>query len=155
MSTEDSKPVANQRECILCQAMFQPHPKVKDRQSVCRRFECQRLRQQLNHVAWLEKNAAISQPVKAQTAEPCSKKNPAPQTSVPQQRKKVIRQKRKNSHRQAGLQTLLRFYEAKKKEQLNSDKTKNKIENIHRKKEQLSDCFYLLRAHGLVFFRLN
>jgi hypothetical protein len=56
MKANLSSSAPESRICRLCQQSFVPHPKVKDRQKVCSRRECQRLRQKLNHQAWLGKN---------------------------------------------------------------------------------------------------
>jgi hypothetical protein len=44
------------RPCSVCGVVFQPHPRVGERQKACSRTECQRERHRRNCAAWHELN---------------------------------------------------------------------------------------------------
>lgn len=157
MSNLNARSSDTRRHCILCRDLFEPHVKVKDRQRVCSRLECQRLRQKLNHTAWLEKNTVASQPANRQRPRPDSGEALEPRIAPQRQSKRVKapRQKPTFSARQEGFQVLSRYYEEMKKEQLSPDKTASKIEKRHTPKEQLTSCFYLIRGRDIVLFALH
>jgi hypothetical protein len=142
----------SEKQCVLCQNFFQPHAKVKDRQQVCRREACQRLRQKLNQRDWLRRN-----PVDYKTWN--QDYGQAWRRQHPDYWRQYRRKKRTKPRAKLGspllLDALLPLYPRAKKEQLTATKLENKAENTAAKKEQLTDDFYLLKAKDLVFWPLD
>ena len=141
---------AGQKQCRLCQRAFVPHHKVKERQEVCRRLECQRLRQKLNHQEWLERNPVDYQKWYQDYGKTWRQQNPDYQRCYRQRKRAAERARdRKASQAKQILLPLLSANQHEKKEQLTSRKTKNNSESVFVKKEQLTPCFYLIKADAL------
>lgn len=143
---------AGEKICPLCQQPFTPHPKVKDRQRVCRRERCQRRRQQLNQQAWLAKNPANYQVWYQDYGQAWRQQNPD-----------YLKQYRRQRRLKSCPATIAPgFVEARhpptgaeKKEQLNLIQTATSHSTATEKKEQLSHSFYLLKAQALELWPLD
>ena len=144
--------VLSEKRCALCQNLFQPHPKVKDRQRVCRRDDCQRLRQELNQRDWLRRNPVDYKIWDHDYGQAWRRQHP---DYWRQYRRKKRKKQRATLGSRLLLDALLPTYQGAKKEQLTVTKSANKSGNTHAKKEQLTNDFYLLKAKGLVFWPLD
>jgi hypothetical protein len=142
----------SEKQCVLCQNFFQPHPKVKDRQRVCRREDCQRLRQKLNQRDWLRRNPVDYKIWNQDYGQAWRRQHP---DYWRQYRRKKRTKPCATLGSQLLLDALLPVYPHAKKEQLTATKSENKVENTAAKKEQLTDNFYLLKAKDLVFWPLD
>lgn len=145
----------SQKRCVLCQNWFQPHPKVKDRQLICQRDDCQRLRQKLDHRDWLKRNPVDYKTWDHDYGQEWRQHHPDYWQHY--RRKKQAKQclMAKSLGSQLFLDALLQVYQCAKKEQLTATQSENTSANTVAKKEQLTDHFYLLKARGLVFWSLD
>ena len=138
-----------QRECILCHQFFTPDPRIKN-QNVCSSYLCQRLRQKLNHLDWLERNPVDYKQWYQDYGKSYRQRHPNYQRQYRQQQKKrSAKYDVKDSATSQMMIPLLKAYQSGKKEVLTSE-----ISNVKRiitteKKEQLTHCFILLRAKEL------
>ena len=138
MKTNNNDSNQGTKICLFCKENFIPHAKVKDRQKVCRRYDCQQLRQKLNHLDWLERNPVDYQDWYQQYGKDWQQGHPNYQREY---RKRLAKQV-ENRNRKADaanhiLQPLLWQYQHEKKEELDffaflfylSSKTNRKEKN--------------------------
>lgn len=150
MKANNSLPEQSTKKCLLCKEPFKPHVKVKERQKVCSRPECQWLRQKLNQLDWVERNPVDYQKWYLDYGRAWRQKNPDYQQNYRKQKKARLTSARKVSATHQSLNSLHAFYRAEKKEELTSTKTKRTNIKPIAKKEELTHYFYLIKAKDLV-----
>ena len=144
----------DQRECLLCHKFFSPNPKVKD-QNVCSNYDCQRLRQKLNNLDWLKKNPVDYKLWYQDYGKAYRKRHPDYQRQYRQKKKKrSVRNNVRHTVTSEIMMPLLKAYQVKKKEALNSELTDTRTTTLTEKKELLTHCFILLKAKELSVFPL-
>jgi chromatin segregation and condensation protein Rec8/ScpA/Scc1 (kleisin family) len=156
MKANQFMPSSEQRVCQICSQVFKPHPKVKDRQKVCSRFECQRLRQKLNQMAWLERNPVDYKKWYQDYGKAWQQNHPGYYRDYRKQKQaKGPEESSASSARQPSIISLVQAYQLAKKEQLTLRKTNINNKNGRAQKEQLNSYYYLLKANGLRLFPLQ
>ena len=156
MKTKDVAVSNGQKECILCHRSFMPHPKVKERQKVCSRSDCQQLRQKLNHLAWLAKNPVDYQQWYHDYGKSWRQANPDYDKHYRRQKKTNSTKHSSSQTTENGIVTIFeKSFQGTKKEQLTYGKTVSNPERYFAKKEQLTGCFYLLKADNMVLLSLD
>ena len=157
MDKKNNKSSVGFKRCRFCQRKFQPHPKVGQRQWACSRFECQRARQKHNQIDWLERNPVDYQKWYQDYGKAWRQKHPDYQRNY-RNRKRAGTETplpaARRSQTEQVLRWLLRQVRDEKKEQLTHAKTVNKGRSQYEKKEQLTPCFYLLKADNALFLPL-
>jgi hypothetical protein len=156
MKTNNNDSNQGTKICLFCKENFIPHPKVKDRQKVCRRYDCQQLRQKVNHLDWLERNPVDYQDWYQQYGKVWQQGHPNYQREYRKRRAKQVENKnRKADAANHILQPLLWQYQHEKKEQLTSIITDSHKNKLNEKKEELTHCYYLVKARELEFLPLK
>jgi len=139
----------HQRKCLICHKFFIPSPKVKD-QYICSDYDCQRLRQKLNHLDWLERNPVDYKLWYQDYGKAYRQRHPDYQRQYRQQQKKrSISYNVKQTATSQIMIPLLKAYQIKQKEALTTEKSNRKIATSNKKIEQLTHCFILLKAKEL------
>ncbi len=139
----------SQQKCLLCHKLFTPHPRVKN-QNVCRDHACQRLRQKLNHLDWLERNPINYKQWYQDYGKAYRQRHPDYQRQYRQQQKKrSAKYEVKDSTTSQMMMPLFKAYQSEKKEALTSEISNRKTVTTTEKKEQLTHCFILLKAKEL------
>ena len=155
MNANTNDQLNNQRKCLLCHRFFTPHPKVKQQQ-VCSEYQCQRLRQKMNQIDWLERNPVNYKQWYQDYGKEYRKKYPNYQRLYRQTKKKELSNfpGQSKSYSQL-LKPLLHAYQSEKKEELTFVKLNKNAIKLNEKKEQLTDCFILLKVKKLSFLPLS
>jgi len=139
----------DQRQCILCHKFFIPNPRVKN-QNVCSDYYCQRLKQKLNHIDWLERNPVDYKQWYQDYGKAYRRQNPNYQRQYRQQQKtRSVKNDVKHTAISQMMISLLKAYQSEKKKALTTEKSNRKIATINKKKKQLTHCFILLKAKEL------
>jgi hypothetical protein len=156
MKTNNNDSDQGTKTCKLCKEQFIPHPRVKDRQKVCRDYDCQQLRQKLNRLDWLERNPVDYQEWYQQYGKVWQQSHRNYQRDY---RKRVAEQVENNNRKATTtkhiLKPLLWLYQHEKKEELTSVKTNSHKRGFNEKKEELTHCLYLVKARQLEFLPLK
>lgn len=153
--TNNTKRSDGPKVCILCNLPFFPNPKVKH-QDVCSLYECQRLRQKLNQLDCLERNPVDYEQWYQDYGIPYRQKHPNYQRD--NRRKKAMAEnikKNKVKRNKHMLIPLLRDYQVKKKEELNPSESINNNQFSTEKKEELTYCYYVIKAKEFFIMPLN
>ena len=149
MKANNASPSHEEKRCLLCNNLFRPHPKAKNRQRVCQRDECQQLRQKLNHRDWLKRNPVDYKTWNQDYGQAWRQTHPNYWRQYRQQK----RSKKRHAHPLI-LEAQLTLYQAAKKEQLSTAKSAGNSPKRGAKKEQLTQSFYLLKANALALWPL-
>jgi len=154
MPTDRPLPSGGRRRCLLCNRLFEPHPKVKERQRVCSNPTCQRLRQKLNHLDWLERNPVDYARWYQDYGKAWRQSHPDYQQQY-RRRNKAASPQGQRLRARLRLEAVRLLYQTKKKEELTNEKTKGSVQTDTEKKEELTPYFYLLKAKELVLVPLD
>jgi hypothetical protein len=139
-----------QKRCLFCRRSFTPHPKVKDRQYACRRSDCQRIRQKRNNIDWLERYPVNYKDWYQDYGKAWNQNHPDYQRQYRHHNKMT-----KNHSCSFSIQALKTSLRRDKKEELTSVKIISDSPLYVDKKEQLTSCFYLIKARDLDLFSLR
>lgn len=155
MKTNNSDSNQVTKVCKLCKKQFIPHPKVKDRQKVCSRYDCQQLRQKLNRLDWVERNPVDYPEWYQRYGKAWQQSHPTYQREYRKHRAEHLEHTKPKAITNQNLKSLLWLYQHEKREELTSVKTKSQQKKLHDKKEELSSYLYLVKARELEFLPLN
>ena len=155
MKTNNSDSNQVTKICKLCKKQFIPHPKVKDRQKVCSRYDCQQLRQKLNRLDWVEHNPVDYQDWYQRYGKAWQQSHPTYQREYRKRRAEQLENTKPKVATKQNLKSLLWLYQYEKREELTSVKTKSQQKKLHDKKEELTSYLYLVKARELEFLPLN
>jgi len=156
MKTNNNNTKQDTKICKFCKEQFTPHPKVGDRQTVCSRPECQQLRQKINHQDWLKRNPVDYRDWYQNYGKAWRQRHPDYQREYRKRRK--TQAAAKEQHRivtKADRKPLLWLYQHEKKEELTSVITNSDKTRAREKKEELTPCYYLLKALDLELLPLT
>lgn len=155
MQANNPLPSGGTKRCVLCYRLFEPHPKVGKRQRVCSDPACQRLRQKLNHLDWLERNPVDYGRWYQDYGKAWRQAHPGYQQQYRRRNKARPSSQGHASAARLPLEALRRLYRTEKKEELTDKGTKSNFQVSAEKKEELTSYFYLLKAKELVLLPLD
>jgi len=155
MKTNNSNSNQVTKVCKLCKEQFIPNPKVKDRQKVCSRYDCQQLRQKLNRLDWVERNPVDYRDWYQRYGKVWQQSHPTYQREYRKRRAEQLGTIKPKGATKQNLKPLLWLYQHDKKEELTSVKTKSHQKSPYDKKEELNSYLYLVKARELEFLPLN
>ena len=144
------------KRCRICKKYFVLNPKVEKRQYACSRYECQRIRQKINHISWLKRNPVNYNQWYQDYGKNYRKKHPNYQRLYRQEKRKALSNcSRQSTSYSQLLKPLISAYQAEKKEELTSVKLNRNAMQTDEKIEPLTNCFILLKAKELSFLPLS
>jgi hypothetical protein len=147
MKTNNNNSNQDTKICKYCKEQFTPHAKVGDRQTVCSRSECQQLRQKINHQDWLERNPVDYRKWYQDYGKAWRQCHPDYQREYRKRKKaQAAAKEQQRIVAKADLKPLLWLYQHEKKEELTSVITNSHKGKACEKKEELTHCYYLLKA---------
>lgn len=150
MKTNNNHSNQDTKICKYCKEQFTPHAKVGDRQTVCSRPECQQLRQKINHQDWLERNPVDYRDWYQNYGKAWRQSHPDYQREYRKRRKaQAATKEQQRIVAKADLKPLLRLDRHEKKEELTSIIINSHKEKACEKKEELTYCYYLVKAREL------
>ena len=156
MKTNNSNSNQVTKVCKLCKKQFIPHPKVKDRQKVCSRYDCQQFRQKLNRLDWVERNPVDYQDWYQRYGKVWQQSHPTYQREYRKRRtEQMLENTKPKATAKQNLKPLLWLYQHEKKEELTSVITNSHKKKLNDKKEELTSYLYLVKARELEFLPLN
>ena len=156
MKTNNNNSNQDTKICKFCKEQFTPHPKVRDRQTVCSRPECQHLRQKINHQDWLERNPVDYRKWYQYYGKAWRQSHPEYQREYRKRRKaQAAAMEQQIMSTEADLKPLHWLYQREKKEELTSVLTNSHKGMNREKKEELTLCYYLVKARELELLPLT